>query len=213
MTVLSRTIRQNVFNSLLDYVSQPALMLIGAPLLLRALGVQQYDTWMLVNSVAATASGLGGGFGDGATKYVYKYRGCRDSTGALRSTMAVLALNCGFGLLAAIVMAAAQYHDLLVAMAIGNGLLALSVVPQYAALAFGRSRALAMVSLASGVLSLGCGYFLIHRMALLGAGFAKIIAGVIFLSVFGIVRRSLEDDEPKGHTFDAATATGLDFAQ
>ena len=98
-------------------------------------------------------------------------------------------------------------------MAIGNGLLALSVVPQYAALAFGRSRALAMVSLASGVLSLGCGYFLIHRMALLGAGFAKIIAGVIFLSVFGIVRRSLEDDEPKGHTFDAATATGLDFAQ
>jgi hypothetical protein len=106
MTVLSRTIRQNVFNSLLDYVSQPALMLIGAPLLLRALGVQQYDTWMLVNSIAATASGLGGGFGDGATKYVYKYRGCRDSTGALRSTMAVLALNCGFGLLAAIVMAA-----------------------------------------------------------------------------------------------------------
>jgi O-antigen/teichoic acid export membrane protein len=107
---------------------------------------------------------------------------------------------------------AAQYHDLLVAMAIGNGLLALSAVPQYAALAFGRSPALAMVSLVSGVLSLGCGYFLIHRVGLLGAGFAKIIAGVIFLSVFGIVRRALKDDEPKGHTFDAATTTGLDFA-
>jgi hypothetical protein len=56
------------FLQLVDYISQPALMLIAAPLLLRPLGVQQYGTWMLVNSIAATASGLGGGFGDGATK-------------------------------------------------------------------------------------------------------------------------------------------------
>lgn len=448
MTVLSPTIRQNVFYSVVDFVSQPALMLIATPMLLRALGVQQYGTWMLVNSIAATASGLGGGFGEGATKYVSMYRGCGDNSGALRSTVAVLALNCGFGLLAAIVMAAmapwlighvfvveanlqhagivavrvsaallvvrfaevvftsavrgceryrpmvvisvlarstvtlsalalavegygliailwatlglgiasligqaflaysvleaneawwkanilagirevfsfsaftwlkstlgisiayadrllvagllgtaplafyslcnqltqpipalmaaafnfvfpnfsahnssgrraetrrsyrlasafaissifaismalivgaklilrwwlgsavaAQYHDLLVTMAIGNGLLALSVVPQYAALAFGRSRALAMVNLASGVLSLGCGYFLIHRMRLLGAGFAKIIAGLVFLSVFGVVQRVLNGDEPTDHTFTAPTTTDLDFAQ
>ncbi len=443
MTLVSRTIRQNVFYSVLDYISQPALMLIAAPLLLRALGVQQYGTWMLVNSIAATASGLGGGFGDGATKYVSMYRGCGDKAGALRSTMAVLVLNCGFGLLSAIVMAAtapwlighvfrveanlqhagivavrisavlllarfaesvftsalrgceryrpmviisvltrssvtlsalglalngygliailwatlglglvslagqaslaysvlqaedvwwgsdilagirevfsfgaftwlkaalgvsiayadrllvagllgtaplayyalcnqltqpiaalmaaafnfvfpnfsaqhssgrrsgtrrsyrlattfatlmvfaistilivgakfilrwwlggaiaAQYHDLLVAMSIGNGLLALSVVPQYAALALGRSRALAVVSVASGMLSLGCGYFLIHRMGLLGAGFAKIIAGVMFLSVFAVVREALKEDGPKRHAFDAQAATG-----
>ena len=71
-------IRQNVFYSVLDYVSQPAMMLIAAPLLLRELGAQQYGTWMLVNSIAATASGLGGGFGDGATRYVSMYRGCGD---------------------------------------------------------------------------------------------------------------------------------------
>jgi O-antigen/teichoic acid export membrane protein len=449
MTVLSRTTRQNVFYSLLDYISQPALMLIAAPLLLRALGVQQYGTWMLVNSVAAAASGLGGGFGEGATKYVSMYRGCGDNAGALRSTMAVLVLNCGFGLLSAVAMAAAapwlighlfkvpadlqhagivalrisaflllarfaesvftsavrgceryrpiviisvlarssvtlstlglalkgygligilwatlgiglvslvgqawlaysvlqadgvwwqtnilagiceifsfgvytwlkatlgvligyadrllvagllgtgplayyalcnqltqplpalmaaafnfvfpnfsaltasgrwsdtrrgyrlatafatllvfaisitlilgarfilrcwlgsiiatQYHDLLVAMAIGNGLLALSVVPQYAALALGRSRALAIVNLAAGALTLGAGYLLIHRMGLVGAGFAKIVAGTVFLSVFGIVRRALRKDErkPVRRALDAPTSTGFDFA-
>ena len=63
MTMPSTSIRQNVFYSVLDYVSQPAIMLIAAPLLLRTLGVQQYGTWMLVNSIAATASGLTPGSG------------------------------------------------------------------------------------------------------------------------------------------------------
>ncbi len=448
MTPLPRTLRRNISYNVADYISQPALMLVAAPLLLRALGVQQYGTWMLVNSIAAAASGLGGGFGDGATKYVSMYRGRGDNNGALRSTMAALVLNCSFGLPSAIVMAvmapwlighvfavaadlqhasivalrisavllvarfaeavftsavrgcqhyrpiviisvlarssvtlsalglalkgygliailgttlgiglvslvgqawlafsvlqanevwwrtnavagirevfsfgaftwlkatlgvltgyadrllvagllgtgslayyalcnqltqpipalmaaafnfvfpnfsaltasgrwsetrrsyrlaavfatllvlsisttlilgakpilrwwlgtaiATQYHDLLVAMAIGNGFLALSIVPHYAALAFGRSRALAMVNLAAGVLSLGCGYLLIHRMGLLGAGFAKIIAGVIFLSVFDIVRRAFKEDEPEGQPLNAPTASALDFAQ
>lgn len=99
-------IRRNVFYSVLDYVSQPVMMLLAAPLLLRELGAQQYGTWMLVNSIAAAASGLGGGFGDGATRYVSLYRGCGDRAGAVRTLLAVLSVNCAFGVLSAIAMIA-----------------------------------------------------------------------------------------------------------
>ncbi len=443
-------IRENVFYSVLDYVSQPAMMLIAAPLLLRALGVQQYGTWMLVNSIAATASGLGGGFGDGATRYVSMYRGSSDRAGAARSLMSVLLVNCGLGLASAVVMiaaapwlighaftvepslrhagimalrisaalltvrfaeavfmaalrgcerykpmvavsvaartlglalalalalsgrglvailwaslaagiasaaaqawlafraigadavwrgtqlrdgvrevfsfgaytwlkstlgvlvgyadrllvaailgtgplafyalcnqltqpihtviasafnfvfpnfsaqsasgrwaatrrsyriaagiaativgamcfalifgaklvlrlwlgaeVAAQYHDLLIVMTIGNGLLALSVVPHYAALALGRSRALVVVSFLAGAVSLGCGYFLMHRTGLMGAGLARIAAGAIFLWTYRIVRRAFIQEQStltSGETAGTATSA-LTFAQ
>ncbi len=443
-------IRQNVFYSVLDYVSQPAMMLLAAPLLLRELGAQQYGTWMLVNSIAATASGLGGGFGDGATRYVSLYRGCGDRAGAVRTLLAVLTVNCAFGVLSAAVMiaaapwlighvfsvdpnlraaavvavrisavllvvrfaeavftsavrgceryrpmvaislvartmvtvtavvlairgyglvailwatlligigslsgqawlahkllhaagiwrqsqlwsgirevssfgaltwlksslgiligyadrllvaallgtgplayytlcnqltqpihalmasafnfifpnfsaqsasgkwsetfaryqnaariaaafvlafcvsisvgaklilrlwlgaaVAAQYHDLLVVMAIGNSLLALGVVPHYAALALGRARALVIVNFVAGVLSLGCGYFLIRHIGLIGAGVAKVIAGIVFLSVFGIVRQSMNHGKQlhESNEADRTANNILDFAQ
>ena len=94
-------IRQNVFYSLLDYVSQPAMMILAAPVLLKTLGIQQYGAWMLVNSIAATAGGLGGGFGDGATKFISMYRGRNDNEGVARSLAAALAINCALGFLLA----------------------------------------------------------------------------------------------------------------
>ena len=106
MTANAGPVRQSVFYSVLDYVSQPAMMILAAPMLLKTLGVQQYGTWMLVNSIAATAAGLGGGFGDGATKYVSMYRGNADRHGAVRSLMAVLVVNCAFGILSALVLIA-----------------------------------------------------------------------------------------------------------
>jgi O-antigen/teichoic acid export membrane protein len=443
-------IRQNVFYSVFDYVSQPAMMLLAAPVLLRELGAQQYGTWMLVNSIAATAGGLGGGFGDGATRYVSLYRGCGDRAGAVRTLLAVLTVNCAFGVLSAAVMiatapwlighvftvepnlrtaaivsvrisaallvvrfaeavftsalrgceryrpmvaisviartmitvmavvlalkgyglvailwatlligigglagqawlahrvlhaagiwrqsqlwsgirevssfgaytwlksslgiligyadrllvaallgtgplayyalcnqltqpihaliasafnfifpnlsaqsasgrwsetfdryrkaagiaaaiviafcvtvalgaklilrlwlgaaVATRYHDLLVVMAIGNSLLALSVVPHYAALALGRARALVIVNFVAGVLSLGCGYFLIRHIGVMGAGVAKIVAGIVFLSVFGIVRRTMNQGKQVQASNEAEIAVGnmLDFAK
>lgn len=95
-------VRENVFYSVLDYISQPVMMILAAPILLKALGVQQYGTWMLVNSITATVSGLGGGLGDGATKYISMHRGRNDRTGAIRSLIAVLAINCALGLLCAV---------------------------------------------------------------------------------------------------------------
>jgi O-antigen/teichoic acid export membrane protein len=444
----SRATRQNVFYSVLDYVSQPAIMLLAAPVLLRTLGAQQYGTWMLVNSIAATASGLGGGFGDGATKYVSMYRGCGDHDGAVRSLLAALLVNSAFGIATALILAASapwlighvfavqpklqhvgivavrisaallavrfaesvfassirgceqyrplvvisvlartaatlaaialalggrglvpilwatlaagtvslvaqallarhvlqarlilqwsdvrggireifsfsaftwlkssigvsigyadrllvaallgtgslafyslcnqltqpmhalmaaafsfvfpsfsaqtasgrwaetrhrywiaastaglavlgmsmvlifgaklilrtwlgadiatRYHDLLITMAVGNGLLALSVVPHYAALALGRARALVLVNVAAGVLSLASGYFLISRIGLLGAGIAKIVAGVVFLSVYGIVRARLSISETPLRGLPPRNPSSFDFAQ
>jgi O-antigen/teichoic acid export membrane protein len=448
MTLGSEPVRRNVLYSVLDYVSQPAMMILAAPLLLRTLGVQQYGTWMLVNSIAATAAGLGGGFGDGATKYVSMYRGSADREGAVRSLLAVLVVNCAFGVCSALIMIlcapwlmghvfsveaglrqtgivalrisavllvvrfaeavftsavrgceryrpvvvismlartmvmvsavalalkgyglvailwatllfgvvslagqsylahrvlqadglwsvvpiadgirevysfgaytwmkstlgvaigygdrllvagmlgtgplafyalcnqltqpihalvaaafnftfpnfsaqsaagrwsetrlnyrlaagvaaaiivtlsvvmilgahlilriwlgasfAAQYHNLFVTMVIGNGLLSLSVVPHYAALAFGRSRALVLVNLGGGIVSMGCGYLLIQRLGLIGAGMAKIVAGVVFLSLFGVVRRALKAGEENDRGEIRATKRLLDFAQ
>jgi O-antigen/teichoic acid export membrane protein len=102
-----RLVRQNVLYSVFDYLSQPAMMVLAAPVLLRTLGAPQYGAWMLVNSIAATASGLGGGFGDGATKFIAMYRGRCDREGVARSLVASLAINCALGLLLAIGLAAA----------------------------------------------------------------------------------------------------------
>src|SRR5215471_3060686 len=106
-------VRQNAFFSLLDYLSQPALMLIAAPVLLRHLGIEQYGAWMFVNTVIAVMCGLGGGFGEAATRYVSLYRGRSDGQGIARSLIAVLSINCmvGFLLLVALVIGAPILAD------------------------------------------------------------------------------------------------------
>jgi O-antigen/teichoic acid export membrane protein len=91
------TIRQNVFYGVLDYASQPVMMVMTAPVLLRTLGVRAYGTWMLINAITAIASGLGGGFGDGATRFISMYRGRNDHEGVTRSLTAALAINCVLG--------------------------------------------------------------------------------------------------------------------
>jgi O-antigen/teichoic acid export membrane protein len=451
MPSMSSTVqlRDNVLYSVLDYASQPALMLVATPFLLRHLGVQQYGVWMLVNSITATASGLGGGFGDGATKYVAKYRGRGDNVGAIRSLAAVLIVHSAFGLISALAMIclapwlighvftvqpalrevgtaavrisaallllrfvesvfvaairgcehyrptviisvtgrvavtasaiglaatqhnlvsilwatlmvaliglagqawlahhilhvstrwrtsdfleglrevssfgaftwvkssvgiltsyadrllvagvlgggplayyavcnqltqpvhallaaafnfvfphfsaqsssslhqirrryrnanaivltvsafacvmlvggatlilrvwigpaiAAQYHGLLRAVAVGNCLLALTIVPQYTALAFGRARAMAGVNLAAGALSLPASYLLMQRIGVLGAGLGKVVAGLVFLSVFHVARRAINSQQQSQHNaaVSAAANSAMDFAQ
>jgi O-antigen/teichoic acid export membrane protein len=110
---------------------------------------------------------------------------------------------------------AAQHHELLRMVAIGNCLLALSVVPQYTALAFGRARAMALVNLAAGVLSLPITYLLMQRTGLTGAGVGKVIAGAVFLSAFAIARRAMTSEQQSQPTKDdsAQANVALDFAR
>jgi O-antigen/teichoic acid export membrane protein len=80
------------------------MMIFAAPLLLRTLGVETYGTWMLANSIAATVTGLGSGFGDAATKYISANRGSGNDPAAARSLMAALTINCALGSLLAILL-------------------------------------------------------------------------------------------------------------
>jgi O-antigen/teichoic acid export membrane protein len=97
-------IRRNVIYSLAEYASQPVMMIVAAPILLRMLGAETYGLWMLANSITATVTGLGSGFGDAATKCVSANRGSGDEQAAARSLMAALTVNCALALLLAILM-------------------------------------------------------------------------------------------------------------
>lgn len=101
-------------------------------------------------------------------------------------------------------------------MAVGNGLLALSIVPQYTALAFGRARALAYINLAAGISSAVGGYVLVHRIGLIGGGFARVLAGMVSLSAFVVVRsvfKQVADSSSRSPNLHAATVTPLDLVR
>jgi O-antigen/teichoic acid export membrane protein len=81
-------------------------------------------------------------------------------------------------------------------MMAAGGLLALGIVPQYAALALGRSRALALMNIASGFLTISGGYLLIRRFGVLGGGFAKAAVAVVSLASFAIARSAFHECRP-----------------
>lgn len=47
------TVRQNILYAVMDYLSQPAMTIVDAPVLRKTLGVRDYGAWMLVNSITA----------------------------------------------------------------------------------------------------------------------------------------------------------------
>jgi O-antigen/teichoic acid export membrane protein len=57
---------------------------------------------MLIDPITGIASGLGGGFGDGATRFISMYRGRNDHEGVTRSFAAALTITCVLGSLLAI---------------------------------------------------------------------------------------------------------------
>ncbi len=115
---------------------------------------------------------------------------------AVLISLGVVGAFCGFVTLASHTIlrlwlgpvVARQYSGLLIAMTIGNGLLAICIVPHYTALALGRSRVLAFINLVAGSAALASCYLLIPHIGVLAGGLAKILAGVASLSVFAVVR-------------------------
>jgi O-antigen/teichoic acid export membrane protein len=102
-----------------------------------------------------------------------------------------------------------QYHMLLVTMIVGNGLLAISIAPHYASLALGRSQALAIVTFVAGAASLACGYVLIRQFGVVGGGVAKILTGIIFLSLFMVVRRGLSNTQSRQRSEKGTAAAAV----
>lgn len=60
--------------STLDSIVSPLLMVISAPLLVRAFGVEQYGLWILVHSIVGLMGLVSIGLGDATTRYVAQYR-------------------------------------------------------------------------------------------------------------------------------------------
>jgi O-antigen/teichoic acid export membrane protein len=90
--------------SLIEYIAQPALMLVSAPFLVGRLGLDRYGIWMLVSSFTGTVGIFQIGLGDATIKYVSAYKGRSDTAGVSRIISGTLAL-CGLlGALPALVL-------------------------------------------------------------------------------------------------------------
>ena len=103
----SRVFRGSASNStysLMEYVAQPALMLVSAPYLVGRLGLDRYGIWMLVSSFAGTIGIFQIGLGDATIKYVSAYRGRGDREGVARIISGTLALSGLLGALPALVL-------------------------------------------------------------------------------------------------------------
>lgn len=92
----------NATYGLLEYITQPVLIVVSAPFLVSRLGFDQYGIWMLVNAFTGTMGIFHVGLGDATIKYVSAYRGRNDSAGVQRTLSGTLALSALFGFVAAL---------------------------------------------------------------------------------------------------------------
>jgi len=95
-----RALRTNLGNAgygLVDYVVQPAAMIVGARFLVHRLGLEQYGIWMLVSAVVGGVGILGAGFGDATVKYVSAYRAQNNIAGVKQTIRATLTMNAVLG--------------------------------------------------------------------------------------------------------------------
>jgi O-antigen/teichoic acid export membrane protein len=108
---------KSAFYNVLDYVSQPFLLLIATPIVVRHLGLEIYGIWAVVNGLAGGLAIFGLGIGDAAIKHIAACRGREDYPGAARVFEAALSLSIttaiiggGIVFLAANVMARYAFH-------------------------------------------------------------------------------------------------------
>jgi O-antigen/teichoic acid export membrane protein len=94
----------NAAYNVMDYLAQPVLMVVFAPLLVRHLGFDHFGIWMLVTALAGTFGMLQAGMGDATTKYVSAYRGQHDLPSVVRVIRGTLTLSALLGGLTALAL-------------------------------------------------------------------------------------------------------------
>lgn len=94
----------NATYGLIEYITQPVLIVLSAPFLVSRLGFDQYGIWMLVNAFTGTVGIFHVGLGDATIKYISAYRGRNDAGGVRRILSGTLALSALFGCLAAVAL-------------------------------------------------------------------------------------------------------------
>lgn len=108
---------RSAFYNVLDYVSQPFLLLVATPVVVHRLGLEMYGIWAVVNGLAGGLAVFGLGIGDAAIKHIAACRGRSDYPGAARVFEATLSLSIttalfggGIVLLAADLIARYAFH-------------------------------------------------------------------------------------------------------
>jgi O-antigen/teichoic acid export membrane protein len=90
---MKRVNLSNSAYSVMDYVAQPIMMLLAAPMLLRHLGVAAYGVWLIASAAVGAGSAVSSGFGDAVIQRVATLRAAGDAE-AIRKVIAnMLAIN------------------------------------------------------------------------------------------------------------------------
>jgi O-antigen/teichoic acid export membrane protein len=83
----------NAFYGVVDYVAQPAAMLLAAPILLHRLGVAPYGVWLIASAAVGAGSIVSSGFGDAVIQRVATRRATGDVRGIRLVVANLLSIN------------------------------------------------------------------------------------------------------------------------
>jgi O-antigen/teichoic acid export membrane protein len=83
----------NAMYGVLDYVAQPAAMLLAAPILLHRLGVASYGVWLIAGAAVGAGSIVSSGFGDAVIQRVATLRATDDVRGMRQVVANLLSIN------------------------------------------------------------------------------------------------------------------------
>jgi O-antigen/teichoic acid export membrane protein len=88
----------NSLSGILDYIAQPAGMLLAAPILLHHLGLAPYGLWLIASAAVSAGSIVSSGFGDAVIQRVASLRAANDLPAIRRVIATMLALNLLLGI-------------------------------------------------------------------------------------------------------------------
>ncbi len=81
----------------LDYIAYPAGMLLLAPAILHALGIDRYGIWAMANALLMTGAILASGFGDANIRAVAQARGSRLNAEVIEAVRSALGIHLALG--------------------------------------------------------------------------------------------------------------------
>lgn len=194
----------NATYGLIEYITQPVLIVVSAPFLVSRLGFDEYGIWMLVNAFTGTVGIFHVGLGDATIKYMSAYRGRNDLSGVRRILSGTLALSVLFGGIAALSLyfaapllvehvfkiAPAHYVDATRAIEAGSLLLFLQAIYQVFACALKAYEAFGPPSKIAVVVKSGAILGAVVLVAL-GFGIVAILLLTAGFTLVGIVAQAL----------------------
>ncbi|ADW67656.1 lipopolysaccharide biosynthesis protein [Granulicella tundricola] len=193
----------NSMYGMLDYIAQPAAMLLAAPMLLHHLGVARYGVWLIASAAVGAGTVVSSGFGDAVIQRVATLRATDDLAGIRRVVANMLALNLALGgalaltLWAVVPFAAVRithveprlYHDCVWALRIGAALIVVKAVESVfisSQRAFERYAPAVKIGIAMRLIAVG----LAASLGAEGYGVAVLMIGTLVLTCLGVAAQA-----------------------